>query len=273
MGAVGGVIDSIFDLLLLPFRGLPPVWGLLFVSLLTGVWMIAVFGAVSDQARIRRIRRRMGGQVAGILLHVSRPTVVLRLAGGLIASNFVYLWLLLVPLLVIALPFALTWGQLEARYGGAGPEPGRALTLTLAWEEGLPEREMVVPAGEDFEYVPPVVMVDTLMEASFRLSPNAGSPAPVRVTVEGTTFTVGASGEGSGRLVYDGFDLTPGPEAPMEPGTGGAERIGVGPVEGRWSLSGVDYDMLVGRWSWAAVFLVMASLSALVGARVLRVRI
>jgi len=87
----GSLLNGLFDILLLPFRSLPQFWGLLFLSLLSGIGMISVFRLISNQEKISRLRKRMGGEVFGILLHVSSPLTVIKFAGKLIWSNTVYL--------------------------------------------------------------------------------------------------------------------------------------------------------------------------------------
>ncbi|RKZ06108.1 hypothetical protein DRQ25_14675, partial [Candidatus Fermentibacteria bacterium] len=89
--AVESLINAFFDLLLLPFGTLPPVWGLLFISLLSSLGMIVVFRSVSNQEKISRLRRRMGGEILGILLHLRNPLTVVKFAWKLIWSNTVYL--------------------------------------------------------------------------------------------------------------------------------------------------------------------------------------
>ena len=117
MNIAGSILNGFFDILLLPFRPLPHFWGLLFISLLSGLGMITVFRLVSNQEKISRLRRRMGGEILGILLHLSNPLTVMKFAGKLIWSNTVYLVYLMKPLIVMAIPFMLVWGQLDARYG------------------------------------------------------------------------------------------------------------------------------------------------------------
>ena len=49
---MNALLASAFDLLLFPFRQLPPIVGLSVVSLLTAAGMLLVFRAKSDQPRM-----------------------------------------------------------------------------------------------------------------------------------------------------------------------------------------------------------------------------
>jgi hypothetical protein len=271
LDSLGTVLRLLFDALLLPFRGLPPFWGLLFLSLLTGLGMIHVFGRISDQNAITRLRRRMTGEVLGILLHVSRPSTVLRFAGRLIVSNFVYLWHLFRPMLVIALPFALIWGQLEARYSTVDlPEERDPVTVTLSYAV-LPEIEERAIEGCGISFRGHVMQVDTLREMSFRVL--ALPEHPRTVSAGGVSFRVGRTGDWNGAIIARGFDTGRALERLFRPWLTGAADVPDGPFAGRFDLAPAGYPVLGGRWSWLAVFLMFSTLSAMAGAKLFRVRI
>ena len=54
----------VFSVLLWPFRMLAPIWGLAFISVLTGIFMVWVFGRVSNQAGDRPRPRQDPGESA-----------------------------------------------------------------------------------------------------------------------------------------------------------------------------------------------------------------
>ncbi|MBN2585890.1 MAG: hypothetical protein JXA64_01800 [Candidatus Fermentibacteraceae bacterium] len=271
MGPASASLNALFDALLYPLGGLPAFWGLLLVSLLSGIGMIAVFKAVSDQERIADLRRRMGGEILGILLHVSSPGTVLRFAGRLIRSNTVYLSCLLKPLLVMALPFMLVWGQLEARYGAEGMEEQVPVTVTVQFRDELPAREDMLVQLTGAGLVPPLVMVQALDQVSFRVV--AESRADAELLVNGTAAGIGRTGEWNGSRVLRGFDAAPSLWRLFTPHVQVVRRVSGGPDSGWYSLEGRDYSIFGWHWSWTAVFLVFSMLSALAGARFLRVRI
>jgi hypothetical protein len=268
---LGTVLRLLFDALLLPFRALPPFWGLLFLSLLAGIGMIHVFGRISDQNEIARLRKRMTGEVLGILLHVSRPSTVLRFAGRLIVSNFVYLWHIFRPMLVIALPFVLIWSQLEARYSTVDLSGDRdPVTVTLSYTN-LPRIEQRAIDGSGILFVGPVMQVDTLREISFSIL--ALPEHPRTLSAGGVSFPVGRTGDWSGAIIARGFDTGRELERFFRPWITGAGVVPDGPFAGRFDLASVSYPVLGGHWSWLAVFLVFSTLSALAGAKLFRVRI
>ena len=268
MGAVRGVFDFLFDMATWPFASLRPIWGLVFVSLLSGIWMILLFKRFSPQRRIKRIRSRMGAQALGMLLFLSSPLQVFRLAGGLLWSNFRYLAMILLPLAVIALPFGLTYGQLEARYAHAYPSAGDTLTATLEYAEAIPEVTGASSSLQGLQAVPPAVSIDSLHQVSFRL--RADDARPRLLTAGDSRLPVGRSTIRSGSIVYNGAER-PSLGSLFRPGrrllsSGELRSVDI-------SLPGRDYAVVGGRWSWLAVFLVFSTLSAVAGAVVFRVKV
>jgi len=271
INAIAVILNGFFDILLLPFRMLPPFWGLLFISLLSGLGMIIVFGLVSNQEKISRLRKRMGGEALGILLHVGSPVTVVEFAGKLIWSNTVYLGYLLKPLLFIAIPFMLVWGQLDARYGRAGMDNDVPVTVTLQFESGLPERESIEIEVAGLEFLPPIVMIDTLNEASFRILPEGDSLRSLDIS--GTALRIGRTARWNGSRILRGFDSGASLKRLFSPWVGRIDQSEEGPGSGWYTLPDVRYGVLGGHWSWIAVFLVFSSLSAIAGARLFKVKI
>jgi len=268
---IGSVLTLVLDTILIPFRYLPSIWGLLFISLLAGLGMISIFRLTSNQEKISHLRKKMLGEIFGILLHASSPVIVMRFAGRLIRSNTLYLLYIMKPLLVIAIPFMLIWGQLDARYGTDTVDWNTPVTVTVKYENSLPERDDINVIGSGIEIIPPVVMVDTLKQISFRIVFEEEMIAILNIN--GTESTVGATGLWNGAIILRGFD-----------GSNSLKRLfcpwiclpmleDAGPVSGWYSFQTARYSILGGHWSWIAVFLVFSSVSAISGAKIFNVKI
>ena len=268
---IGSVLTLVLDTILIPFRYLPSIWGLLFISLLAGLGMISIFRLTSNQEKISHLRKKMLGEIFGILLHVSSPAIVMRFAGRLIWSNTQYLLYIFKPLLVIAIPFMMIWGQLDARYGTDTVDWNTSVTVTVKYENSLPERDDINVIGTGIEILSPVVMVDTLKQVSFRIVFEEKMIAILNIN--GTESTVGATGLWNGAIILRGFDGSNSLKRLFCPRIGRAVLADAGPISGWYSLMPVRYRILGGHWSWMAVFLVFSSVSAISGAKIFNVKI
>ena len=122
---MNALLASAFDLLLFPFRQLPPIVGLSVVSLLTAVGMLLVFRATSNQRRIEQVKRGMIAALFEIRLFNDDLPALFRAQGEMLKQNAAYLRLSLVPMLWLIVPIGLIAAQLEFQYGYTGLTPGQ----------------------------------------------------------------------------------------------------------------------------------------------------
>lgn len=150
MEPVNAVLRAVVSALLFPFRGLHPLVGLVVVSLVTGVVMLLVFKATSNQAGIAAVKRKIHACLFEIRLFNDDLRAILRAQGELLRHNLTYLKFSLVPLLWMIVPFVLLIAQLQFHYGyrPLAPESPALVEVVLAegWEEALPGG-----AVEDFD--------------------------------------------------------------------------------------------------------------------------
>lgn len=131
MGALHTALVAVFDVGLGPILRLPPLAGLLIISVITAAGVVLVMRQVSDQRRLRATRRRMQAALFEIRLHADDPVAVLRSFGDLLAQNATYLRLNVVSLLWLIVPLWLLVAQLQAFYGYSGLRRGEPALITL----------------------------------------------------------------------------------------------------------------------------------------------
>lgn len=148
MTILNAFLASAFDLLLFPFRQLPPIVGLSVVSLLTAAGMLLVFRATSDQHRIEHVKRAMMAALFEIRLFNDDLPALFRAQGEMLKQNAAYLRLSVVPMLWMIVPIGLVVAQLEFRYGYAGLAPGEpALVKVHLRQATAPQTEPEAASG------------------------------------------------------------------------------------------------------------------------------
>ena len=147
---MNALLASAFDLLLFPFRQLPPIVGLSVVSLLTAAGMLLVFRAKSDQPRIEQVKRAMIAALFEIRLFNDDLPALFRAQGEMLKQNAAYLRLSLVPMLWMIVPIGLIAAQLEFQYGYAGLTPGQPALVKARVRQSAP------PLAEPAAVSPPV---------------------------------------------------------------------------------------------------------------------
>jgi hypothetical protein len=142
MSLVNAALRPVFDLLLAPFAGLPPLVSLVVVSLVVAVFMLLVFKRTSNQAALADVKRRIHAGLFEIRLFNDDLRAILRAQNEILRTNLSYLKHSLVPMLWILPPLVLVIAQLQFHYGYEGLRPGARTLLMVDLEPG------VVPRGE-----------------------------------------------------------------------------------------------------------------------------
>lgn len=176
MNFIANIITEAFDLLLFPFRGLAPIWGITFLSLLSGVLILLVYKAVSNQEAIKTLKKRIWGNFFGIYLFRDEPTQILKTQARLMKSVFRYLGHSLRPLMVLIIPIILICIQMQLRYGHNNLRTGEEtiVSVTLA----PPDRVLVNPvelrSSPGITIQTPPLRIAELNQVNWRIKITAG---------------------------------------------------------------------------------------------------
>ncbi len=150
MAILNNGMTKLFNVLLAPVAAWP-VLTMIVVSLLTAVWALLLFKAVTPQEKMTRVRDQLFGHIYEMGLYQDHLRVVGRIQLDLARANLRYLSLTLPYLVVLTIPMVLTLAQLDSRFShrplATGEDTVFSLTLSelAAVEPG--ELRLTVPPG------------------------------------------------------------------------------------------------------------------------------
>jgi uncharacterized membrane protein (DUF106 family) len=150
---LNSALRALFDALLAPFAGLPPIVGLTLVSLVVAVFMLVVFKHTSNQDALDAVKRKIHACLFEIRLFNDDLRAIFRAQGEILRHNLTYLRLSLAPMVWILPPLVLVIAQLQFHYGYEGLRPGESTLLQVDLEPGAtpagvrPRAELDVPSG------------------------------------------------------------------------------------------------------------------------------
>lgn len=142
MSYLNSVLRLVFDLLLAPASGWPPIVPISVVSLLVGVGMLMVFKRTSDQVRLAHVKRLITAGIFEIRLFNDDLVNILRAQADILRHNLTYLRLTIRPTLFVLPPLVLVMAQLQFHYGYEGLRPGQKTLLRVDLAPGT------IPAGQ-----------------------------------------------------------------------------------------------------------------------------
>jgi hypothetical protein len=188
MAVVNSVLNGLFDVLLFPFRTLDAWWGMLAVSLLTGLLMLAVFRLTSNQAGIRAAKDRIKAHLLEMRLFKDNFRVSLGAQRRILAANMKYISYSAKPLLVMIVPLVLILVQLNFWFGYEPLAEGEPAILKVRLDAGVDPLKTEVSLE-----VPPSILIETPplriaeeREVDWRIRPQAAGPASLGIIVGGS---------------------------------------------------------------------------------------
>lgn len=190
MTVVNALLRPVFDVLLFPFRALPPIVGLLVVSLVAAIGMLIVFKKTSDQARLEAVKRQIHACLFELRLFSDDLPAILRAQGEILRHNLRYLGLSIVPMLVMIVPLVFVIAQLQFHYGYRGLRPNEDFLVKVRLEEGRadvrPAASLDAPSGLTVETPP--VWIPTERELAWRLRAERWGDYELKVRVDGQEY-------------------------------------------------------------------------------------
>ena len=170
MDLINSVLNTIFAVLFMPFNHLAPMWGLLVISAITGVGMLFVFKATSDQKGIKRAKNLVKGHFLAIRLYKDEVSLMFNTMKNILFSNAAYMRKSLRPMLFLFLPVGMIMVQLGSRYEYRPLRVGESTLVSLRVTNAdidLMSVELELPKDVVLE-VPPVRALE-LREVTWRM--------------------------------------------------------------------------------------------------------
>ncbi len=136
------LLNTVVDLLLAPFRWLPPEVGLTVFSVFLGLVVMLIFKTTSNPARILRVRNRALARILEMWLYRDDPWVSLGSFGRVFRDNTRYLGVMTLPLLASLLPALLLLAQAYDWFDARPLHPGETALVVARLKPDAPADAM-----------------------------------------------------------------------------------------------------------------------------------
>jgi uncharacterized membrane protein (DUF106 family) len=187
MGMLNSILNRLFDLLFYPFRHLNPWWGMIYISLLTGLLMLAIFRLTSNQAGIKAAKDRIKAHLLEMRLFKDNLRVSLGAQRQILAANLRYIGYSAKPLAVMIIPLLLILAQLNFWFGYRPLSVGEPAILKVHLEKSADPMTMNIDVQ-----TPPAIRLETpplrlaeQREIDWRIRPQAEGVSRLTVSLAG----------------------------------------------------------------------------------------
>lgn len=163
LAALDVVLSRLLNLYASTVGALSPLLSLALLSAAAGIAMLWVIGKISNQDKVRLIRRQIQATLLEFRIFWDEPRVVWRSQIRLLRLNLRYLGLMLPAVLIGLIPVVFLMIRMEALYGRAPLRVGQPAIVTVQLTE--PINEQAPPPKLD---APPPISVETPALRVFR---------------------------------------------------------------------------------------------------------
>jgi len=185
MSIVNTVLRALVDGLLFPFRELPPIVGLTFISLLTSILLLIVFKKTSNQKALEAVKRKIHACLFEIRLFNDDFRSIFRAQLEILRHNLTYLRYSTVPMVWTLPPLVLLIAQLQFHYGYESLHVGHPAlvkaTIGAAEEGGSKPSIRLEASGPGLEVQEPPIWIPSLREMAWRIEPRSKGEYELRI--------------------------------------------------------------------------------------------
>jgi len=174
---------------------------LFLVSAAAGLALLWVFRKTSDQAAIRRTKKRLQGHLLEIRLYGDDPAILWQAQRRLLAANARYFALMLRPAAIVTLPMILLLVVLDGYYGRRPLEPGQAAVVTAQLASARDGAVFRLEAPDGIEVETPGVRILEAHQVSWRIRAVRPTSGELRLVGGPVTLTKSVVAGGECRFV------------------------------------------------------------------------
>jgi hypothetical protein len=166
MTALNRLLAGVTDIVLAPLAWLPPLAGLVLVSLATAVALLLVVRKTSNQAQLAAVKRAIHAGFFELRLFGDDVPAILRTEVEMLRHSLTYLRLSFVPVLWLIVPLTILIVHLDFYFAYTGLVPGARVLLTTTLDH---DGQSDVPSDRKSKSVPPVDSVTLEVPSSMRV--------------------------------------------------------------------------------------------------------
>jgi hypothetical protein len=177
------------DLLLWPVHALPPFWGIFFLSLLTSLFVLVVYRAVSNPKKVTATKDQIKAHILAIRLYRDFWRVIIVSFFKSLYYTGKYFVLNLFPLLLVLPLMFLLFVQMDIRYGMRPFRAGEDIAVKAGFNGDISAVDAEMQPNALFRATMHPVYIKALKEIDWKLKAEAAGVTAIAIRVDGTTVS------------------------------------------------------------------------------------
>ena len=175
------------DLLLWPLQKLPPFWGIFVLSLLTSLFVLAVYRAVSNPKKVTATKNQIKAHILAIRLYRDFWKVIIVSFFKSLYYTGKYFVLNLIPLVLVLPLMFLLFVQMDIRYGMRPFRINEDIVVKAGFNQDISTLAVELQADPHFRVRMNPVFINSLREVNWKLRASQNGAGAIAINVNGTT--------------------------------------------------------------------------------------
>jgi hypothetical protein len=175
------------DLFLWPLQKLPPFWGIFFLSLLTSLFVLSVYRAVSSPKKVKDTKNQIKAHILAIRLYRDFWKIIVVSFFKSLYYTGKYFVLNLVPLFLVFPLLFLLFVQMDVRYGMRPFRVNEDIVVKAGFSQDIGTLNVELQANSHFQVRMNPVFINSLREVNWKLRASQNGASAIAIYVNGTT--------------------------------------------------------------------------------------
>lgn len=171
------------DLLIFPISGFPKGFQLTFLSALSGLLFLLIYGRLSNQGKLRNVKDRIYASFLEAVLFRNSGSIAIRAQGRMLYLSLAYFSLAIPPILVLMIPCILLLAQFNLRYASEAMVPNREFKLNVILKDRGALKDLNLQLGDSLEALSAPLREMRENKASWRLRAKSSGTEQIRLTL------------------------------------------------------------------------------------------
>jgi len=169
---INSILAKIFDILFFPFQNINPWFGMIFISLITGLLMLYIFKLTSDQEGIKKTKNKIKAHLLELRLYKDDLRTSFKAQGNILLSNLKYMKYSIKPLVIMIVPIILILIHSNFWFGYDSLDKGEEalLKIHLSEEYEPTQVDLKIKNNDTIKIETPPVRINELDEIDWRFS-------------------------------------------------------------------------------------------------------
>ena len=149
-------LNRIASALIWPFTLLPAWLGLFLVSTIAGVVLLFIYGKVSNQAKIKAVKKKIYSSLLESILFRKDVRLCLWAQAKMFVAGGRYFSLAIFPVIILALPCIILLGALNIQYGSKALSVNKSAVVKVELDDAAALYDLSLSGPSGVEITPPV---------------------------------------------------------------------------------------------------------------------